>query len=91
MEWITFLFEDHQGRISGTFLYTLDGKYKDMTDEQMTQEYVGDIGLCEQPGEDDCAAKGNHCGPCGGTYGLLYPCMLCSNWTHLSCAYSAEG
>eukprot|EP00971_Amphidinium_carterae_P311798 6197522-Amphidinium_carterae.1 len=39
----------------------------------------------------ECQAKSRSCGPCGGTYGILYPCMLCSNWTNLCCAYSAEG
>eukprot|EP00971_Amphidinium_carterae_P348709 6490639-Amphidinium_carterae.1 len=57
----------------------------------MEQVNVGGIGLREQPGQDECSAKGKFCGPCGATYGTLYPCMLCNNWTHMSCAYSAEG
>eukprot|EP00971_Amphidinium_carterae_P169135 3350593-Amphidinium_carterae.1 len=73
------------------FLYMKNGRYRDMTEEQMCQVCVGDIGLSECPSEADCIAKYKHCGPCGGTYGLLYPCMLCTNWTHIFCAYSAEG
>eukprot|EP00971_Amphidinium_carterae_P040416 793238-Amphidinium_carterae.3 len=62
-----------------------------MSEGQKANIRVGDIGLCELPSKEDWIAKGHHCGPCGGTYGLLYPCMLCTNWTHLQCAYSAEG
>eukprot|EP00971_Amphidinium_carterae_P215565 4278784-Amphidinium_carterae.2 len=51
------------------FLYTVGGRYKDMTDEHMAQECVGDIGLCEIPWEADCTAKEKNCGPCGAPMG----------------------
>eukprot|EP00971_Amphidinium_carterae_P252986 5022591-Amphidinium_carterae.1 len=63
-----------------------------MTEKQLADQRVGDISPCESLwAESERTAAGKHCGPCGGTYGLLYPCMLCTNWTHIACAYSAEG
>eukprot|EP00971_Amphidinium_carterae_P265224 5261080-Amphidinium_carterae.1 len=74
------------------FLYTEWEGFRGMTENQIEDRRVGDVCPCESPWRDsDRTAAGKHCGPCGGTYGLLYPCMLCTNWTHNACAYSAEG
>eukprot|EP00971_Amphidinium_carterae_P176745 3504525-Amphidinium_carterae.1 len=52
---------------------------------------MGDIRLVDRPTERDCDAGHRHCGPCGGRYGQICPCMLCENWAHLGCSYGVEG
>eukprot|EP00971_Amphidinium_carterae_P336563 6472990-Amphidinium_carterae.1 len=73
------------------FLYTEWKGFQNMTEDQVADHAVGEVCPCEGPRKGHCTASGKSCGPCGGTYGLLYPCMLCTNWTHIACAYSAEG
>eukprot|EP00971_Amphidinium_carterae_P118536 2348292-Amphidinium_carterae.4 len=72
------------------FLYSIGGNYKNTTEEQKAQVGVGDIGLRELPWEDDCTAKGEHCGPCGGTYGLSAEGgLICAS--HVAVLDCAEG
>eukprot|EP00971_Amphidinium_carterae_P291303 5783658-Amphidinium_carterae.1 len=69
-----------------------NGHFANVTDpEVMDQLKLGNIHLADQPTVQDCRAMGRLCGPCGGTYGQLFPCMLCENWTHLGCSYGVEG
>eukprot|EP00971_Amphidinium_carterae_P340825 6479319-Amphidinium_carterae.1 len=69
-----------------------DGHFDRVTaPEVLDQLKLGTFYLSDQPTVQDCRAADRLCGPCGGTYGQLFPCMLCENWTHMGCSYGVEG
>eukprot|EP00971_Amphidinium_carterae_P116364 2304873-Amphidinium_carterae.2 len=69
-----------------------NGHFEEVTDPEMLHELkLGDIRLADLPTVQDCSAADRICGPCGGTYGQLFPCMLCENWAHMGCSYGVEG
>eukprot|EP00971_Amphidinium_carterae_P106589 2111422-Amphidinium_carterae.1 len=69
-----------------------NGHFENVTDPEVLAELkMGEIYLADQPTMRDCCAMGRMCGPCGGTYGQLFPCMLYENWTHMGCSYGVEG
>eukprot|EP00971_Amphidinium_carterae_P268628 5329150-Amphidinium_carterae.4 len=69
-----------------------EGHFENVTDPEALREMrLGSILLADLPTNIDCRALDRACGPCGGTYGQLFPCMLCENWTHMGCSYGVEG
>eukprot|EP00971_Amphidinium_carterae_P274290 5443276-Amphidinium_carterae.7 len=77
----------------GQFVYAnKHGRFGNVTDPEVWQTIrIGEVPVTMRPTEYDCAAVNRYCGPCGGKYGQVFPCMLCMNWAHMGCSYGVEG
>eukprot|EP00971_Amphidinium_carterae_P289377 5745478-Amphidinium_carterae.1 len=74
------------------FLYRNEhGAFPYMSDAEVQKyEEVG-VYVMDRPSKADCSAFNRYCGPCGGSSGEIFPCMICENWTHMGCSYGVEG
>eukprot|EP00971_Amphidinium_carterae_P273195 5422089-Amphidinium_carterae.1 len=74
------------------FYKNKQGHFFEVTDPEVLEEItLGGIGLADTPDQVEGYARNRCCGPCGGMFGQMFPCMLCENWAHVGCSYGVEG